>query len=315
MSNAGPPVGPCSGSITAAMRRAGPSEGRSVCRRKAWPAFARLALTVLLTAGLLGSFSPGVPMASVKAPIRVADVPPKNPDHEPIFRMLRDRRALERVRDALARIALPKTLTIRTEGCDGDVNAAYDAEDHSISICYEYLAYIQDLSKAIPPAAVAEGLTPENYAVGPFLEVVLHELAHAIFDMKRVPILGREEDAADQVASYILLRLGADEARRTIASIASMYASEARESSPKLKDFADEHGLPAQRFYNLLCLSYGKDRQKFGDLVEKGFLPSGRAERCEDEYRQVDYAVRHLIWPMPEHARRPSASRKTAGKG
>jgi hypothetical protein len=270
---------------------------------------------VFLTAGLLGAITSGAAEPSVRARVHVVYVPPKDRIHEPIFRALRDRRALERVRDALARLALPKPLTIRTEGCDGDVNAAYDAEDRSISICYEYLAYIQDLSKAIPPAAAAEGLTPENYVVGPFLEVVLHELAHAIIDMKRVPILGREEDAADQVASYILLRLGENEARRTIASIAAMYASEARESSPKLKDFADEHGLPAQRFYNLLCLSYGKDREKFGDLVAKGFLPSERAELCEDEYRQVDYAVRRLIWPMPDGARRGSASRRAGRKG
>jgi hypothetical protein len=251
----------------------------------------------------------------VRAPIRVVYVPPKNPVHEPVFRRLREGRALERVRDGLARLALSKSLTIRTEGCDGDVNAAYDAEDRSISICYEYLAYIQDLSKAIPPTAAAEGLTPENYVIGPFLEVVLHELAHAIFDMKQVPILGREEDAADQVASYVLLHFGRDEARRTVVSIAAMYASEAREAPPKLKDFADEHGLPGQRFYNLLCLSYGKDRRMFEDLVDKGFLPPERAEQCADEYRQVDHAVRRLVWPMPKNARRPSASRKGGRKG
>jgi hypothetical protein len=304
-----PLPGPFSRSVAAALLCAGPSEGRRA-GRKAWPTFARRALFVSLTACVLGLFGPGVPKASLRAPIRVSYLPPKNPAHEPIFRTLRDRRALERVRDGLARLALPKTLTIKTEGCDGDVNAAYDAEDRSISICYEYLAYIQDLSKAIPPAAAAEGLTPANYVVGPFLEVVLHELAHALFDMKRVPILGREEDAADQVASYILLRLGKDEARRTIVSIAAMYASEAREAPPKLKDFADEHGLPAQRFYNLLCLGYGKDRRKFGDLVDKGFLPSERAEQCEDEYRQVDHAVRRLIWPAPADARRSATSRK-----
>jgi Putative metallopeptidase len=126
---------------------------------------------------------------------------------------------------------------------------------------------------------------------------VLHELAHAIFDLKKVPILGREEDAADQLAAYMLLQLGEQEARRTITSIAAMYASEAKEAPPKLTDFANEHGVPAQRLYNILCLSYGKDPKMFGDLVEKGYLPHERAELCGDEFRQVQFAVTRLIAP------------------
>ncbi len=35
---------------------------------------------------------------------------------------------------------------------------------------------------------------------GPLLDTILHEVAHAMFDMLRVPVLGREEEAADQVA-------------------------------------------------------------------------------------------------------------------
>jgi hypothetical protein len=133
--------------------------------------------------------------------------------------------------------------------------------------------------------------------VGPFLEVVLHELAHAVFDLKKVPILGREEDAADQVAAFLLLRLGDTEARRAIASIAFMYASEAKEAPPKLKDLAKEHGLPGQRLFNLLCISYGGRPKVFGDLVERGFLPAERAEQCHDEYQQVKFAFDRLVAP------------------
>ena len=40
-----------------------------------------------------------------------------------------------------------------------------------------------------------------------------------------------------------------------------------------LQKFADEHGTPAQRFYNVLCMAYGADKELFGDFVAKGFLP------------------------------------------
>src|SRR5688572_32230290 len=50
---------------------------------------------------------------------------------------------------------------------------------------------------------------------------------------------------------------------------------------------AGEHGTPAQRFYNLVCIAYGADAQLFADLVQKGYLPKERAEGCAEEYQQV----------------------------
>ncbi|WP_406854247.1 DUF4344 domain-containing metallopeptidase [Alsobacter sp. KACC 23698] len=244
-----------------------------------------------------------------KAGIEIRYDPPKNPEHQGIYDTLRKAKALERIRDRLAGISLPRTLLLKTEGCDGDINAAYDPGESAIGICYEYLAYIQELAGKIPPdIAAKESLTPANYVVGPFLEVTLHELAHAIFDLRKVPVLGREEDAADQVATYVLLQFGNDEVRRVISSIAVMYASEAREAAPKLKDFANEHGLPAQRFFNLICITYGSDPKFFGDAVSRGYLPADRAEQCPGEFAQVKYAFDTLIWPVLGARKPPPAN-------
>jgi hypothetical protein len=261
---------------------------------------ARLVLALLAGAAL--SLSSGL-AAAREGSIRIAYAAPKDAAHQKIYETLRERHALERVRDSLQGLRLPRPLTLKIEGCDGDINAAYEPSDATLTICYEYLAYIQELGQAIPPAGADEGLTPANYALGPFLEVVLHEMAHALFDLKKIPILGREEDAADQVAAFLLLRLGHDETRRVIASIAVMYASEAKEAPPKLADFADEHGLPAQRLFNLLCISYGADPKVFGDVVEKGYLPRDRAEQCDGEYRQVRFAFDRLLAPHLKGAR------------
>ena len=64
-----------------------------------------------------------------------------------------------------------------------------------------------------------------------------------------------------------------------------------------MQDFADEHGTPAQRFYNLLCVAYGADPKFSEYLVTKGYLPKDRAEGCEDEYEQVAFAYQTLIGP------------------
>src|SRR5262249_1579898 len=113
------------------------------------------------------------------------------------------------------------------------------------------------------------------------------------------PLFGREEDAADQFSTYILLRFEKDEARRLILGSAYQYKGDL--SAPTVtvtqQTFADEHGTPAQRFFNLLCMPYGADPKLFADVVEKKFLPEDRAIGCEREYQQVAQAFNTLIGP------------------
>ena len=67
--------------------------------------------------------------------------------------------------------------------------------------------------------------------------------------------------------------------------------------APELKAFADSHGLPAQRYFNLLCMAYGFDPKAYADAITIGGLPEGRAEGCADEYAVLDRAFRKLIHP------------------
>jgi len=129
--------------------------------------------------------------------------------------------------------------------------------------------------------------------------VFLHEAGHAIFQALQIPLFGREEDAADQFSTYIMLRFDKEESRRLILGSAYQYKGDL--SSPVVtmtqQKFADEHGTPAQRFFNLLCIAYGADSNLFGAVVEKGFLPKERADGCRREYIQVLHAFDSLIGP------------------
>jgi hypothetical protein len=226
--------------------------------------------------------------------IDIEYVEPKSPEHKPVFELVKEYRALERVRELLSPMRLPRRLLMKTEGCDGEVNAWYDGE--SVTVCYEYL---DDLWKKVPETTTRSGLAPIDALLGPVLDVFFHEAGHALFDILSIPLLGREEDAADQFSSYIMLRFPKEEARRMIMGSAYQYRADVRiptVTMPQQK-FADEHGTPSQRFYNLLCIAYGADKELFGDFVAKGFLPQKRAEGCEDEYKQVDFAIRNLIVP------------------
>ena len=253
-------------------------------------------LVAALSAAVLAWSPPsGAEQAKLKRDqFRTDYVQPEDPAHEPLYTELKAALVLEKFRTFLSFIRLPRTITLRLAPCDGEENAWYDTEDRSVTVCYEYLAHVRRIAPAAPTPA---GVTPENAVVGPVLEVFLHEIAHALFDQLRLPILGREEDAADQLAALILLHLDERAARDTVAGVAWMYAQDAKNAKPGERAYANVHSLDAQRFYNLLCLAYGAEPKIFADVVERKLLPEERAEGCRDEYRQVAYAVRTLMRP------------------
>ena len=252
------------------------------------------------------TLSPEIMTKAQAAPARanrvsVSYVPPKNPAHQPIYDQLREVGFLEKLQKLLTPFRLPRALLVKVQGCDGDANAFY--ENNVITICYEY---IEQLRKTMPAETTAAGVTPIDAIVGPLLDTSLHEFGHALFDQLRLPVLGREEDAADQVSAYIMLQLGKVEARRLIRGVAYAYKTEteAATAPTAMTHFADVHGTPAQRFYNVVCMAYGADKNLFGDdIVEKGYLPKDRAEDCETEYRQAAYAYEKLIGPHVDRGR------------
>lgn len=226
--------------------------------------------------------------------IRVEYVAPKNPSHQSIYDLLKEHRALEKLQEVFSPFQLPVDLTLRTVGCDGVSNAWYQRP--LVSVCYEYL---DEIRKHAPTEVTRAGLAPADAVVGQFFYAFAHEMGHAVFDLLDVPVLGRPEDAADQFATYIMLKFGKESARRLITGAAYSYQKYVKNPTvtAPLAAFSDAHGAPAQRFYNLLCIAYGADSVLFADFVEKEFLPKARAKGCAREYGEVAYAFHRLIAP------------------
>ncbi|HEX5999107.1 MAG TPA: DUF4344 domain-containing metallopeptidase [Hyphomicrobiaceae bacterium] len=225
--------------------------------------------------------------------IDIAYLPPKDPVHQPLYELLKSRQVLEKLQAFLAPFRLPKRVLMKTESCDGVANAY--SGGGNVTVCYEYL---DEIWRNVPAATTPEGVTPVDALVGPLVDVFFHELGHVVFALLDVPVLGREEDAADQFSAYLMLHLGPDEARRLIGGAAYQFKSDLRpQLTLQLKDFSNTHGAPAVRFYNLLCIAFGADAQLFDDIVSKGYLPVERAIGCEDEYRQLATAFTRLIGP------------------
>src|SRR5262245_15534901 len=184
--------------------------------------------------------------------IDISYVEPKAPNNRPIYELIKERQALEKLRDILRPLRLPHRLLLQTRDCDGISNAWSDED--SVTVCYEYL---DEIWKNAPEKTTPAGVTPIDALIGPLVDVFLHETGHAVFAIFKIPLFGREEDAADQFSTYIMLRFDKEEARRLILGSAYQYKGDL--SSPKItmaqQAFADEHGTPAQRFYNMLCMA------------------------------------------------------------
>ena len=215
------------------------------------------------------------------------------------YRLLRERRALEKIQEMLSPFHLPEELTIKAAEC-GVVNSWYKRENFkpTVTICYEYLRHILE---SLPNATSPAGVTADDATAGQFYWLTLHEVGHAIFDLFEVPIFGRPEDAADNFATYILLQFGRGQARRFIGGAAwawRAYLGDYQRNPvvrKRIAAFADNHGLPEERFYNLVCLAFGADPVQFAEAGD--YLPSTRSSNCEFEYRTLVTAFRKEISP------------------
>jgi hypothetical protein len=235
--------------------------------------------------------------------IRIEYEPPKNPEHQMLYEAIKERQALEMLQHMLSPFRFPTELTIKTMGCDGLINSwfKYDGSVPTVHMCYELL---QDIIKMKPENVTPVlRITPHDAVVGQFLFWSLHEVGHAVFHIFDVPLLGREEDAADLFAVYMMLQFGKDQAHRWVegaAYAAHEFVMDHRDNpavTKRLEKFSSVHGLPEQRFYNGLCLAYGADAMLFADLVESAFLPKMRADNCEHEFRTFDHAFKTQIRP------------------
>lgn len=204
---------------------------------------------------------------------------------------LRKRQVLEEISQFLSPLRLPRVLRLRTVTC-GEANAYYVPAEWAINLCYEYYEYLEGLATR---ATTTLGFTRGEVIVGGYVDAVFHELGHALFDILQVPVYGREEDAADQMAGFVMLQFGKEVARTTIKGAAFTYLNSA---NPRTRtQFADEHGTAGQRFFNYVCLGYGGDTATFKEFVDRGLLPKERAANCAREYQQTARAFKTTILP------------------
>lgn len=181
--------------------------------------------------------------------------------------------------DALFRF--PRPLPIKIEQC-GTVNAFYSPADHSIRVCHELFDFLRQLftSAGFDAAQVAE--TTDNTVIFAFF----HEFGHALVGELGLPIVGKGEDAADEVATIFLA--SNDFGQKVAMAAATWFQVMASRSTHT--NFADEHSLDAQRVVSIVCLLYGAN-PKYAQLATKLDMTPARLAKC-----RRDWADRNKAW-------------------
>ncbi len=188
-------------------------------------------------------------------------------------------------------IALPYDVFLNFNEC-GEPNAFYNPNNKEITMCYEFFEEFERVFKQV--STNKEEI--DDMVFGAMTVIFFHELGHCLIDVWDLPATGREEDAVDQLAMVILLD-GTPESENMVLSAATFFAIAGSEQDRKDLVFWGEHSLDQQRFFDMLCLTYGSNPTKNKHLLGDNRLPVQRAERCPFEYKRVDSAWGRLLTP------------------
>lgn len=127
----------------------------------------------------------------------------------------------------------------------------------------------------------------DEFIFGNIVFVLFHEFGHALISEFELPVLGREEDAVDRFATFLLTPEGgedeaSDPSTILIDAMRGWFAASERTDLVDI-EWSNEHGPDQQRAYQIACLLYGADPKKFGAMAEEVKLPEPRKESCPAE--------------------------------
>jgi Putative metallopeptidase len=191
-------------------------------------------------------------------------------------------------------INLPRDITVVVTDC-GQANAFYNSEKHAIVMCNE-------LIKSNYQVLLNNGYEEEEAlqtAIFASVFTFYHESAHMLISELNLPVVGRDEDAADQFAAFFLLindsSKGKSISGEIVMAAAKLFALQSTPVTPE--DTINEHALNQQRFYSLVCILYGAAPEKYSGLVAKLGYSESRLNRCQADAVSIVTAWQRLLAP------------------
>ena len=140
--------------------------------------------------------------------------------------------------------------------------------------------------------------------------MLTHELGHGLINEFNMPVLGREEDAADSFAVVTALNIGTGFSERVLIEAAKGWVLSSKRDKKQGNSLAfyDEHGLDLQRSYNVVCMMLGSDPEKYKTLAADTKLPEERQTSCVRDYKTTTWSWEEMLKPHRRAADQPKVT-------
>jgi hypothetical protein len=183
----------------------------------------------------------------------------------------------------------PRPMAVNIKEC-GVINAFYNPADHTISVCHELW---DDTIKLFKSAGMTDAKADDvTHSMMTF--TFMHEFGHALVGEFDLPITGKGEDAADELAT-IFLGFAKDMGSKAALGGAAWFQTMVDKGSHNV--FWDEHSFNDQRVAAIVCLLYGSDQTKYESLMKLLKIPASRQARCVRDYKDRLKAWDSLLDP------------------
>lgn len=128
-----------------------------------------------------------------------------------------------------------------------------------------------------------------------------HEIGHMLVGQLGLPVLGKEEDAADALATILLLTDDNDDDsyNALVDAADGWYFNAVNSTGNSLEDLSyyDDHSLNIQRAYAMACFMVGKDAEAFTSISEAYDFDADQQQACAGTYEQAFAAWDSVLEP------------------
>ena len=128
-----------------------------------------------------------------------------------------------------------------------------------------------------------------------------HEIGHMLVGELELPVLGKEEDAVDALATIWLLEFdeSEDSYDALIDAADGWYFNAVNSTGSGVDEFSyySDHSLDIQRAYAMVCMMVGKDADIFGDTADAYEIDPDQQDSCSDIYDQTFTSWMRLLEP------------------
>lgn len=136
-----------------------------------------------------------------------------------------------------------------------------------------------------------------RFAANNSLFVLYHEVAHLLIHQLDLPVLGREEDAADNMATWTLLNRDNEDREQALADAAYGWLLSGLTYGNHLDDtdYYAAHSLDRQRAFQIVCLMVGSNDSSFKSIASEYAIDADRQNSCHWDYQLMNRSFRTLL--------------------